>query len=86
MAVTSPGIDVSVAELEDDPYPFLAMLRAQAPVAYVPALGVWVLSRFDDVKLAHADTEHFETYGPPSLSECLGEHHILNVDGEQHQR
>jgi cytochrome P450 len=86
MAVTSPVVDVSVAELEDDPYPFLAMLRAEAPVAYVPALGLWMLTRFDDVKLAHGDRERFETYGPPALSECLGEHHILNVDGDQHRR
>ena len=78
--------DVATHELEDDPYPFLAWMRAEQPVAFVPALGVWLLTRFDDVKWAHADLEQFETYGPPSLSECLGEHHILNVDGEQHDR
>jgi cytochrome P450 len=77
---------VDVGELENDPYPFLAQLRSNAPMAFVAPLGVWLLTRFEDVKFAHADTEHFETYGPPSLSECLGEHHILNVDGEQHAR
>lgn len=85
-AAPVPVIDVSVTELEDDPYPFLASLREDAPVAYVPPLGVWLLTRFDDVKRAHADREHFVTYGPPALSECLGEHHPLNVDGAQHRR
>lgn len=60
-----PVIDVSPAELEHDPYPFLAQLRAQAPVAFVPSLGVWLLTRFEDVKRAHNDVERFRTYGPP---------------------
>jgi cytochrome P450 len=82
----APSVDVTAAELERDPYPFLARLRAEAPVVFVPALGVWLLTRFEDVKRAHADAERFYAYGPPGLSECLGEHHILNVDGEQHAR
>jgi cytochrome P450 len=90
MASTSlrdtPVIDVSPAELEDDPYPFLARLRTQAPVAFVPSLGVWLLTRFEDVKRAHNDVERFQTYGPPALSACFGEHHILNVDGDHHGR
>jgi cytochrome P450 len=78
--------DVSAAELERDPYPFLARLRHEAPVTYVPTLGVWLLTRFDDVKVAHSDHERFDTSGPAELSECLGDHHILNVDGDQHAR
>lgn len=82
----TPVIDAAPSALEDDPYPFLALLRAQAPVAFVPSLDMWLLTRFDDVKLAHRDLEQFRTAGPPSLSECFGEHHILNVDGDQHAR
>ncbi len=82
----TPVIDVSPTELENDPYPFLARLRAQTPVAFVPSLGVWLLTRFEDVKRAHNDVERFRTYGPPALSACFGEHHILNVDGDHHGR
>jgi cytochrome P450 len=78
--------DVTPAELERDPYPFLARLRRDQPVAYVPALGLWLLTRFDDVRRAHNDRQLFETNGPAELSECFGAHHILNVDGEQHAR
>jgi cytochrome P450 len=79
-------LDASTDELEDDPYPFLAMLRSEAPVAFVPSLGLWLLSRFDDVKQAHSDLTRFTTFGPANLSECFGEHHILNVDGDPHAR
>jgi cytochrome P450 len=82
----TPILDVAPEELEDDPYPFLARLRSEAPVAFVPSLDIWLLSRFEDVKRAHSDVERFHTAGPPNLSECFGEHHILNVDGEQHAR
>lgn len=81
-----PVIDVSPAELVDDPYPFLARLRARAPVAFVPSLGVWLLTRFEDVKRAHNDVERFRTFGRAALSACFGEHHILNVDGDHHGR
>jgi cytochrome P450 len=55
----APSVDVTAAELERDPYPFLARLRAEAPVVFVPALGMWLLTRFEDVKRAHADAERF---------------------------
>jgi cytochrome P450 len=82
----APVRDASVEQLEEDPYPFLARLRDEAPVAFVPSLELWLLTCFDDVKRAHSDTAHFTTFGPPNLSACFGDHHILNVDGEQHGR
>ena len=77
---------IRLSELEDDPYPALAWLREHAPVAFLPATGMWILTRFDDVRAGHRETERLRPYGPPELSECLGEHHILNVEGEQHAR
>jgi cytochrome P450 len=82
----APVLDACAAELEEDPYPALARLRAQAPVAFVPSLDLWLLTRFDDVKRAHSDVARFTTYGPANLSACFGEHHMLNVDGDQHAR
>jgi cytochrome P450 len=35
---------VHVAELEDDPYPLFARLREEAPVAWLPELGSWVVT------------------------------------------
>jgi cytochrome P450 len=79
-------LDAGAEELEDDPYPFLAQAREETPVAFVPSLDCWLLTRYEDVKRAHSDLVRFTTSGPPNLSECFGEHHILNVDGDQHAR
>jgi cytochrome P450 len=77
---------ITLDELEDDPFPALAWLREHAPVAFLPATGMWLLTRFEDVREAHRESGGLQTYGPPELSECLGEHHILNVEGSQHAR
>ena len=46
MTATVPSwiAEVTIEELENDPYPFYARLREEAPLAYVPALGCWVAS------------------------------------------
>src|SRR4051794_33190076 len=38
---------ISLDELERDPHPVLARLRAEVPVAWVPALGAWLVTRRD---------------------------------------
>ena len=37
----------TLEELEDDPYPLLARLRASRPVAWLSALGGWLVTRRD---------------------------------------
>ncbi|MGH7962123.1 MAG: cytochrome P450, partial [Candidatus Binatia bacterium] len=36
-------------EVRDNPYPYYAALRQQAPVYEVPGMGFWVVSRYEDV-------------------------------------
>ena len=38
---------VTLADLEADPHPALARLRAAAPVSWVPALGAWLVTGYD---------------------------------------
>lgn len=33
----------------DNPFPFFARLRKEAPVTFNPMLGMWLISRFDDI-------------------------------------
>ena len=42
-----------------DPYPTLAELQASEPVFFAPAIGSWVVTRFDTVKQVLRDTERF---------------------------
>src|SRR4029077_20994388 len=45
----------------DDPYPIYRRLRDEAPLHHDERLGLWALSRFDDVQAAAKDWETFST-------------------------
>ncbi|MEZ4216508.1 MAG: cytochrome P450 [Myxococcota bacterium] len=52
----------------DDPYPFYAQLRAEAPIFRHPRYRPWFLSRFDDVLAALLDVKSFTvTEGTTSM-------------------
>ena len=80
------GATATLEELETDPHPLLARLRAEEPVAWVPALGGWLVTRRDlalqvmrDPDTFTVDDERFSTarvVGPSMLS----------LDGEAHRR
>lgn len=83
MSAEAPAVEVSLAELEDDPYPFYARLRRDAPVAYVPLLDQWLVTRWDDceevTRAEHrlgAMARRSHAYFGPS---------ILTVDGDVHR-
>jgi cytochrome P450 len=37
---------ITLSDLEDDPHPALARLRAAGPVCWVPALGAWLVTGY----------------------------------------
>ena len=79
--------DVTVADLEDDPYPIYARLRREAPVCWVPAVGLWFITRWADVVAAGEDAERFPASMPGSpLDRTLGGVNVLTIDGEEHER
>jgi cytochrome P450 len=74
---------VTVADLETDPYPIYARLREQAPVAYVPALDVWMVTRWADVESALLDPHSFPAHVEDSpTDEALGGISMMTTDGE----
>jgi len=50
---------VTLAELETDPHPLLARLRASEPVAWVPALGAWLVTSRELALQAMRDADTF---------------------------
>jgi len=77
--------DVSVEQLIDDPYPTYESLRANAPVCWVPAVGLWFVSRWADVDRAAQDSVAFPAAVPQSpLDRTLGGTSVLTVDGDPH--
>lgn len=78
--------DVTLAVLERDPYPVFAALQEHEPVAFVPSLDMWLVTRWDDVVhvCEHPDTYRSNTE-PSWLRDCLGEN-MLTLDGAAHDR
>ncbi len=51
--------DPLALSLEEDPYPFFAELREQAPIFHSEAQNLWVVSRYEDVRTVLRDSETF---------------------------
>ena len=48
------GFRITVEDLENYPYPVYARLRREEPVAWVPAVNCWLVTRADDVETVTA--------------------------------
>ena len=76
----------SVKELEADPHPLLARLRETEPVAWVPALNCWLVTRRDLALAVMRDSEAFTVDDPRfSTGQVVGRS-MLTTDGEEHAR
>ena len=80
------GASITLAELEDDPYPAFARLRAHEPVAYVSDMDMWLVTRWDDVEYLNAHPELFTSATEPSLLNDVLGRNMLGTDGDEHRR
>ena len=48
MATFAPdwATEITVEHLDADPYPIYARMRREAPVCFVPAVGLWFVTRW----------------------------------------
>ncbi|WP_021598782.1 cytochrome P450 [Actinomadura welshii] len=78
--------DLTIAQLEDDPHPHLARLRAEEPVAFVPALGGWLVTSRDLALAVMRDSAAFTVDDPRfSTAQVVGPS-MLSLDGPVHAR
>ena len=78
---------VTVEDLERDPYPVYAMLRDDAPVAYMPCLDVWMVTRWADVNAACTAPTAFPAHVEHSPTDrALGGMSMMTTDGEPAKR
>jgi cytochrome P450 len=76
---------VTVAALEHDPYPVYARLRRDAPVCFVPAVGLWFVTRYDDVEFVGTHPALFSAeFDDSPVDRTFGSPTIITVDGERH--
>ena len=79
-----PGI--TLEELERDPHPVLARLRAGEPVAWVPALNAWLVTRRDLALDAMRTPETFTVDDPRFSTGRVVGPSMLTTEGEEHDR
>lgn len=56
---TAPRIDIDPASFWADPYPMLARMRQEAPIAFVPQLGSTLLVSRDDISISEKQIDVF---------------------------
>src|SRR3954463_16549943 len=80
------GSTVTVADLEGDPYPIYARLREEEPVSWVDSVGLWLVTRWEDVHTVDRTPEVFTGETEPStLRRTFGDN-LLASEGQYHDR
>src|SRR5260370_10861916 len=82
----NPAETVTLADLDSDPHPTLARLRAGAPACWVPVLGAWLVTGYDLAIAVLRDARTFTVDDPRfSTAKVVGPS-MLSLDGAQHAR
>jgi cytochrome P450 len=82
----NPAETVTLADLESDPHPTLARLRAGAPACWVPVLGAWLVTGYDLAIAVLRDARTFTVDDPRfSTAKVVGPS-MLSLDGARHAR
>jgi cytochrome P450 len=82
----SAGERVTLEGLERDPYPIYAYLRDEEPVSWVPAVQLWLVTRYEDVRHVGMSPELFTAATEPStLNRTMGVN-MLGSEGPDQQR
>ncbi len=80
------GHDITLEELDRDPYPVFARLREHEPISWVPALNMWYVVRYEDVRTALFDAARLSTASSQSTIFSTFGAQILTTEGATHDR
>jgi len=80
----APHYHIDMAAFWADPYPDLARMRREAPIAFVPQLGSTVFTRRDDIFSQEKRVDVFSSQQPAGLMNRLMGHNMMRKDGEAH--
>ncbi|MGH3651248.1 MAG: cytochrome P450 [Acidimicrobiia bacterium] len=82
----SPQWPVTTDELSGNPHPLLHRLRAEEPVAWLPSLGGWLVSRHDLCMEVMLDPDTYTVDDPRFSTQQVIGPSMLSLDGAQHRR
>jgi cytochrome P450 len=80
----APHYDIDVPRFWADPYPDLARMRKEAPIAFVPQFGSTVFTRRDDIFTQEKRIDVFSSHQPAGLMNRLMGHNMMRKDGDAH--
>ena len=82
----SVGTEISVEQLESDPYPIYKQLREEEPVCFVDSVGLWLVTRWDDVQRVDKSPDLFSGETEPSTLRRTFGPNLLASEGAYHDR
>lgn len=77
--------DITLEALINDPYPIYARLRKEAPIAWLPAAHINLVTRYDTVKHIDTTPADFPACDLRSLQIRAMGHSMMRKDGEAHR-
>jgi cytochrome P450 len=80
------GEAVTLAGLDRDPHPWLALLRDTEPVSWLPALNGWLVTRHDLAVTVMRDSATFTVDDPRFSTARVVGPSMLSLDGAEHGR
>jgi hypothetical protein len=79
--------DITLEQLDRDPYPIYRRLRAEAPVLRVKAAGRTLLTKASDTKYVKDNPVLFSSNDPNTpMTRAFRAHTLMRKDGEEHMR
>ncbi len=81
----APVYDIDPAAFHADPYPDLARMRADCPIAYVPQFDATLITRRDTIHQQEKRIEVFSSEQPGGLMTVLMGENMMRKDGAPHQ-
>jgi len=80
----APHFPIDLGQFTADPYPTLARMRAEVPIAYVPQLGATLFTRRDDIHTQEKRVDVFSSLQPDGLMTKLMGENMMRKDGAPH--
>lgn len=80
----APIYEIDLDSFWQDPYPDLARMRKEMPVAHVPQLGATLLTRRDDIFENEKKIDVFSSVQPEGLMTVLMGQNMMRKDGADH--
>ncbi|MEM1111591.1 MAG: cytochrome P450 [Pseudomonadota bacterium] len=79
------GHGITLAALDEDPYPTYRALQIEEPITWCEASGMYLLTRYQDVRAVLLDTERYVSGTEHSLiSDTFGDQ-MLSLEGTAHR-